>query len=125
MKLLVLLLVSIGAFAQSTPMISAYTLTDADCAPLSMLMLFRPQGFVCKPSVNVVVDSTDYTATSYILDIVLQHASNDPQKMMVLRVIVPVMLGQALWTLEGNSYRVARVTATPQVAGQPGVTAVF
>lgn len=120
MKYLIALVLSLGvAVGQQHPTISAYTLTEADCNPLSMLMLFRPTGFVCKPSVNVVINGLGPEVTGYDVEIVL-HGAPSP-----MRVYLPVFNGTAEWHLDGNTSKVDRVSVIPQSAASPAITQVF
>lgn len=117
------LLFGIALLAQQTfPTITTYTLTEKDCDPLSMIMLFRPQGFVCKPSVNVVIAGMGPEVTGYDAEIVLQHGKEDP---ITFRVFIAAVSGEAHWNIAGSDYKVLRVTAAPQGATQPPTTVIF
>jgi hypothetical protein len=116
------LLTLTAAFAQSFPTINAYTLTEADCSPLSPLMLFRPPGFVCKPSANVVIAGMGAEVTSYDVRIMLQRQDGWVE---YISVILPVANGEAHWTQEGIGKKVTWVSVQPQSPTQPPTTAVF
>lgn len=117
---LVLLCSSLSA--QTQPEITTYSLTTVDCDPIhSMLMLVRPQGFVCIPGSYIII-TAQAPVTIYDAVIQFQRANGTvAQEHTLLRV----ESGQAHWSIYETGVRILSVTAVPLVPQPIAITRVF
>jgi hypothetical protein len=111
-------LLTCAAFAQS-PQISTYTLTAQDCNPLSMLMLFRPQGFTCTPSTTVLI-----TGSGELYEVEIEYRVKDGTP-VTEHTFLRSESGEAKWRTLLEGVKVLKVTATPLTKNPVPLVSVF
>jgi len=113
MKPLILALFMAGAAIAQTN-ITTFSLTKDDCSPKSMLMLFRPPGFVCAVSTTVLITGD---ASAYEVEIEFKRASGI---ISTERTFLKANeYKEAKWVIYEDGVKVLRVSAIPHFPANP------